>query len=210
MSLVTLIRSSSIQGLPVRVVGVGAALGACVIALTTLAGCAGGGSASAQDTGPAAGAPATTLMEPSDALKPLGFMAGRWYAVNPNKTVNREHWMAPASASMSGLFMQVRRDGGVSFYEVSSIVADKGTVKLFLRHLHRELADGERQREVSIFTLKTIQDGRVTFVPAVDVAGGIESMTYRADGPDRLVQELVFKPDSKEKNFSTVYWREGR
>ncbi len=49
---------------------------------------------------------------------------------------------------------------------------------------------------------------KVVFAPAVDQPGGIETMSYRADGPSTLVQELAFKPDSKEKSFTSVYTRE--
>lgn len=146
------------------------------------------------------------------ALRPLAFLAGRWVGVNPNKTVNREHWMTPSGRTMSALFVQVRRDGEAAFYEVSTINVEADGVRLYHRHLHTRLAMDDRRKDVDVFTLVGVSGApgaeRAVFKPVKDVAGGIETMTYRADGPDRLVQELKFKPGSKEKDFSTTSARE--
>lgn len=158
----------------------------------------------AADTGP---------LPPADAaLKPLAFLAGRWVGVNPNKTVNREHWMAPSGKTMSALFMQVRRDGDAAFYEVSTISAEADGVRLYHRHLHTRLAVDDRRKDVEVFTLVSVSGEagweRAVFKPVKEIEGGIETMTYRAQGPDKLVQELKFRPGSKEKDFSTTSTRE--
>ncbi len=151
---------------------------------------------------------ATVLPAAPQELAALGFMSGQWVCVNPNKSVNREHWMSPLGATMLGMFQQMRADGIPTLYELTAIVVEKNEVVLYHRHLHRKLGIDERRKDVDVFKLKEVSGGKAVFTPAVDQPGGIETMTYRADGPATLVQELVFKPDSKEKNFSSVYSRE--
>lgn len=174
-----------------------------VFAVLFLSGCG-----SSNDAAEPSSATVKDLPAPADSLKPLAFMAGQWVAVNPNKSVNREHWMAPMGSAMTGMFQQMRRDGLPTFYEMTTIVAEKDGVKLYHRHVHRKLELDDRRAEVDVFSLQSVRDGVAVFTPDKDVEGGIKTMTYRADGPDRLVQELVFKPGSKEKDFSTVYTRE--
>jgi hypothetical protein len=135
-------------------------------------------------------------------------MTGQWTCVNPNKSVNREHWMSPAGSTMLGMFQQMRADGSPTLYELTAIVQDKDAVNLYNRHLHRKLDIDDRRKDADVFVLREVSEGRAVFAPLVDQPGGIETMTYRAQGPDTLIQELVFKPDSKEKNFSSVYSRE--
>ena len=156
-----------------------------------------------------------TLPEPAKELLPLAFMTGMWtYPIPNGRLLNREHWMSPAGTSMVGAFQQIRVAGGVAFYEFSAITAEPQVkdgpvvVTLYHRHLHTKLEIDPRRSNVDLFTLKATAQNSATFVPAVDIAGGIESMTYRLDGPDKLVQEIVFKPDSKQKTFSTTYTRE--
>ena len=155
------------------------------------------------------------LPAPANELLPLAFMTGKWMYPTPNgRLLNREHWMSPAGTSMVGAFQQIRLAGGVAFYEFSAITAEPETkdgpvvVTLYHRHLHKKLEIDPRRGNVDVFKLKATAQDSATFVPTVDIPGGVESMTYRLDGPDKLVQEIVFKPDSKEKTFSTTYTRE--
>jgi len=157
-------------------------------------------------------APARTVLPaPDAALAGLSFLAGRWACVNPNKSVNREHWMSASGTSMVGMFQQLRRDGSAGFYEVTAIVAGPDGVMLHHRHMHARFAIDPKRGEVDVFRLRTLDAGRAVFEPVTGSAagpGGIESMTYLADGSDKLVQQVAFKPDSKEKPFATVYIRE--
>jgi hypothetical protein len=77
--------------------------------------------------------------------------------------------------------------------------------------MHRGLELEERRKDVDVFRLVSVEPGKAVFEPVTgDAAGpsGIQTMTYRLDGPDRLLQELVFKPESPEKGFTTIYTRE--
>jgi hypothetical protein len=159
--------------------------------------------------------PSVKLPPAAKELEPLAFMTGRWAFPTPNgRLFNREHWMSPMGKAMTGTFQQIRKDGSVAFYEVSTIVAEPDAkdgpviVTLYHRHLHPKLAIDDKRKNVDVFKLKATGENSATFVPEKDIPGGIESMTYKLDGADKLVQEIVFKPDSKEKTFSTTYVRE--
>jgi hypothetical protein len=187
-----------------------------LVAVTGLiGGCKSGGTAAAAEpadpSSAATSAAAVVLPEPDPALAPLGFLTGKWASVNPNKTVNREHWMSPQGRTMVGAFLQHRRDGSASFYELSAIAVEKDGVRLYHRHMHRGLELEDRRKDVDVFRLVSVEPGKAVFEPVTgDAAGpsGIQTMTYRLDGPDRLLQELVFKPESPEKGFTTIYTRE--
>lgn len=138
-------------------------------------------------------------------LKPLEFMVGRWIAVNPNGTVNEEHWTAPRGSSMVGTFRQVRRDGKPAFVEVSMISVEKDGLRLRLRHLHGGLEVPESRKESNDFKLVKIEKDRVEFT-----GSGIASVVYRKVGRDQLWQEITFPEGSREKGFTTVYFREPR
>lgn len=187
-----------------------------LIAATTLcaAGCKSSGTTQ-ERTGANNAAGASQLPAPAKALEPLAFMTGKWMYPTPNgRLLNREHWMSPSGTSMVGAFQQMKLAGGVAFYEYSAITAEPRekdgpvVVTLYHRHLHTKLAIDERRKDVDVFTLESTGPNSATFAPAVDIPGGIKNMTYRLDGPDTLVQEINFKPDSKEKSFSTAYRRE--
>lgn len=143
---------------------------------------------------------------PVPELAPLSFMEGRWISVNPNKTVNEEHWMAPRGNHMLATFRQVRRDGKPAFVELSLITVEKDGVKLTLRHLHGGLEVPERRAEVSVFTLKSAENNRVEFT-GTGKAEQVTAVIYRLRDENTLEAEIQFAPDSKEKGFTTVYRR---
>lgn len=179
------------------------------LALLVLAGCK-----NAQSTNQAGGqapSPGVALLPAADpALAPLGFMAGSWVGVNPNKSVNREQWTSPAGKTMTGAFNQMRANGSPTLYEFSILVAEAEGVMLYHRHLHLKLVIDDRRKDVNVFKLQSVEGGRAVFVPASNNSDGIDTMVYRADGPNGLVQEVNFKPGSKEKSFATSYQRAER
>lgn len=171
-----------------------------------LGGCkSGASSTSAADTKPAS---STEIPAANAALQPLAFMTGSWVAVNPNKTLNRETWMRPVGNAMTGMFVQMRRDSTPGFYEMTTIVAEPEGVTLYHRHVHRKLEIDERRKDVDVFKLVSAENGKAVFSPVKDQEGGLLSMTYRMEGDNVLVQEVAFKPGSKEKDFATRYTRE--
>ena len=145
--------------------------------------------------------------KPAKELLPLSFMVGRWICVNPNKSVNDEHWMTPRGNHMAALFKQARRDGKPALLEVSLVTVEAdGSVKLALRHLHSQLEVPENQKELSIFTLKSAAGNRAEFL-GTGVGDGM-SVVYRLDGADTLVVDVNFPQGSKEKPYSMTYQRE--
>ena len=141
-------------------------------------------------------------------LEPLAFMAGRWIGVNPNNTVNEEHWTAPRGNHMVGTFHQIRRDGKPAFVEVSLISVEKEGVRLRLRHLHTGLEIAKGREEASDFMLKSAGNNRAEF-SGIGKTAMVTSVVYRLVGKNQLVVETQFAPETKEKGFTSVYFREG-
>lgn len=141
---------------------------------------------------------------PSDKLVPLAFMAGRWIAVNPNKTTNEEVWTPPRGNALIGTFRQVRRDSDTAFVEISQIALLDGEVVLRLRHMHGRLEVPENREDVSLFRLVSMTDSRVEFAGTAG-AEGVTSVVYERTGPTTLQQSIGFSPESGEKPFITTY-----
>lgn len=144
--------------------------------------------------------------EAAAELVPLRFLQGTWLTVNPNKTVNEEHWLAPRGTCMLGTFRQVRLDGLPAFVEISQITLEEGQLRLRLRHMHRKLEVPEKRKNANLFELVSISDRRVEFRGTGD-AEGVTSVVYERTGPDELTQTIGFAPDSPEKPFVSVYRR---
>jgi Domain of unknown function (DUF6265) len=155
---------------------------------------------------PALELPAHAAADP--ALAPLGFLSGRWICVNPNKTVNEEHWTAPRGKFMVGAFRQVRRDGKCAFVEVSQIAVEDEGLTLRLRHLHGQLEVPDNQKEISLFRLRALGEKRVEFA-GTGSAEGVTAVIYERVDDDTLKQTIEFDPvKTKEKPFTSVYTRE--
>lgn len=145
---------------------------------------------------------------PDPQLVPLELLVGKWVTVNPNGTVNEEHWMAPRGSVMLGTFRQVRLDGRCAFVELSQIAVEDGAVVLRLRHLHGKLEVPEGREDTSLFRLKEIGARRVEFAGTGD-AEGVTSVVYERVGDDELVQAIGFDPaKSQEKPFTSRYRRD--
>ena len=174
-----------------------------VTALALLAGCS-----TSRQTAAAPLLELPAAAAPAESLKPLAFMAGRWIAVNPNKSVNQEHWTAPRGNHMSALFTQVRRDGKPGFFEISLITVEPdGSIVLKLRHLHGGLEVPEKRKDLSVFKLVSAANNRAEFA-GTGAAEDVQSVVYRLTAEGQLAAEIGFAPTSKEKNFTTLYTRE--
>jgi hypothetical protein len=146
--------------------------------------------------------------KPDAKLAPLAFMTGSWVCVNPNKTVNEEHWMPARGSVMIGTFRQVRRDGKCAFVEVSQIALDGDEIVLRLRHLHAQLEVPAERAAISLFKIKSIAPNRVEFVGTGD-AEGVLGVVYERVNATTLTQTVSFDPaKSKEKPFTSTYTRQ--
>ncbi len=137
-------------------------------------------------------------------IEALGFLQGTWTAINPNKTVNEEIWMAPRGNTLIGSFRQIRLDGDCSLVEVSQISREAEGVVLRLRHLHGRLEVPEGRTEVSLFTLQDLQPNRVEFVGTGE-AKDVHSVRYERVSPSELVQSIGFAPETGQASFETHY-----
>lgn len=144
--------------------------------------------------------------KPHSDLKPFEFIVGRWVGVNPNSTVNEEHWTTPRGNHMVGVFRQVRRDGRPAFVETSLISVEKGGIELRLRHLHGALEVPESRKEANVFKLVKAEKNRVEFAGTGD-AEGVTSVVYRLVKRDQLEMQVGFAPGSREKGFTSTYYR---
>jgi hypothetical protein len=140
---------------------------------------------------------------PSEALKPLAFMQGRWVRSNPNFTTNEETWSPAYGNAILGVFRQVRRDGKPALFEVSLITVEETGIELRLRHLHAGLVVPEERKELDLFKLLEA-DGTFATFAGTGKAEGMR-MTYRRTGPVSLRQEIDFPEGSREKDYSMDY-----
>ncbi|MBL8088356.1 MAG: hypothetical protein JNM85_09860 [Chthonomonas sp.] len=141
-------------------------------------------------------------------LQPLAFMAGRWIGKNPNGTVNEEHWMTPRGNNMIGTFRQLRRDGFPALIEISLVQLTKDGVELRLRHLHSGLEIPKNREEHDTFKLRSADKNRAEFY-GTGKAAPVTSVVYRLLDKNRLVVDTNFAPETGEKGYTLVYFREG-
>lgn len=176
---------------------------AALLAAVVMSGCA----TSTKTSEPVAVAPAVELpaaAAPAAELVPLTFMAGRWICVNPNKTVNEEHWTMPRGNSMYALFRQMRRDGKPALVEVTQVSVEKDGVELRLRHLHAGLEIPKNRETVDLFKLTSTGENTATFTAQTGAGTGM-TVTYRKVTDTQLAMDVKFPEGSKEKPYSLNY-----
>lgn len=153
-----------------------------------------------------------TVPSADPQLVPLSFMAGSWYSVNPNGSVNREHWSTPRGKVMNGTFQQMNRAGVAAITEVSLIEVLDGKVTFRLRHMHRGLDVDHDRPKTEIYTLSESGPNFVVFKPSEDPnvprEKGVASIGYKLDDQGRLVQEIKYENGSPENNYTGVSTRE--
>lgn len=137
----------------------------------------------------------------------LGFMSGRWIGVNPNGTVNEEHWMTPRGNNLVGTFRQIRRDGKPGLVELSLISEEKDGVRLLLRHLHGALEIPKGREETDTFKLVELEKNRAVF-KGEGKSAAVQAVVYERFDEKRLIQRVVFSPESKEAGYQLVYFKE--
>lgn len=173
-----------------------------------LVGC--GGSKSTPEERPirsAATLSAASLPAPAPEIKELGFMAGRWLAVNPNKSVAEEHWTLPAGKGMQGMFRIIRPSGAPSFFEITAITVEPEGTFLRLRHFHAALDVHGEEKDANVFKLVSAGNGQAAF-EGVERTRGVARVIYRAEGASGLSMQVEMQPNSEEKGYKTVYLRQ--
>jgi hypothetical protein len=143
----------------------------------------------------------------TEMVSAFGFMAGRWIGVNPNGTVNEEHWMTPRGNSMVGTFRQIRRDGKPGLVELSLLKEEKGEIQLLLRHLHGGLEIPKNREELDTFKLVSVTKNKAEFA-GTGKSAPVTSVIYERIDKNRMIQRVSFAPETKETGYQLVYFKE--
>ncbi len=141
---------------------------------------------------------------PAPRVAGLGFLTGRWIAINPNKTVNEEIWSPPRGNFLIGSFRQIETDGSCKFVELSQIAMDGDELVLRLRHMQGALEVPAERNQPALFRLVSLTKDRVEFAGAT-ANEGITSLVYERVSPTELQQSLEFAPESGQEAFVTLY-----
>jgi predicted neuraminidase len=150
------------------------------VCLLVLCGALAGTAASAQETltentlrlAPGASSPPASI----EAVR---WLAGHWTAEALGGTAE-EIWSPPRAGSMMGVFRLVR-DGAPAFYEILTIVEEKGSLLLRLKHFHPDLRGWEEKDETVDFPLVATGDGVAHF----------EGMSFRRQGDSALTVHVA-------------------
>lgn len=136
-------------------------------------------------------------------LAPLAFLAGGWIDATdkPNMPFNEEHWMLPRGKSMAGAFRRIGGDGIGRFVEVTHINVAEDGVYLRLRHFHNPLEPRAGETDANVFKLREANGKRAIF-DGVENTRGVSSVTYAAEGADKLNVEIVFSDGKPTEKFS--------
>lgn len=154
-------------------------------------------------TAPRANPHTANLPAADPKLAPLTFLAGAWIDATdkPNMPFNEEHWMLPRGKSMAGAFRRIGGDGIGRFVEVTHINVAEDGVYLRLRHFHNPLEPRAGETEANVFKLREADGAKAVF-DGVANTRGVSSVTYAAEGTDKLNVEIVFSDGKPTEKFS--------
>lgn len=98
---------------------------------------------------------------PKATLADVAWLAGRWTGPALGGT-SEEIWSAPNGGAMMGMYRLVK-DGKTVFYELCTLVEEKGSLMLRLKHFNPDLT-GWEEKAVSVeFPLVAVEPGAVHF-----------------------------------------------
>jgi|SRR5687767_12500424 hypothetical protein len=129
---------------------------------------------------------------PTASLKDFEWLAGEWIGTGLGG-VSEEAWSAPSAGAMMGMYRLVVA-GKVSFYEFLTLVEERGSVVLKLKHFNPDMTGWEEKDRFVTFRLAKL-------APNVAWFGGL---TYRRVGNDRLEIFLAIRDKSgtiREEKF---------
>ncbi|MFN5943721.1 MAG: DUF6265 family protein [Phycisphaerae bacterium] len=154
-------------------------------------------------TAPRANPHTANLPDADPQLAPLTFLAGAWIDATdkPNSPFNEEHWMLPRGKSMAGAFRRIGGDGIGRFVEVTHINVAEDGVYLRLRHFHNPLEPRAGETEANVFKLREADGTKATF-DGVQNTRGVTSVTYAAEGANKLNVEIIFNDGKPTEKFS--------
>lgn len=103
----------------------------------------------------------STLGSPKATLKDISWLEGRWTGEALGGTIE-EIWTPPMGNSMMCVFKLISNNV-IKFYEIATIVEEKGTLMLRLRHFHNDLKGWEEKNETVDFKLVKVTANRLYF-----------------------------------------------
>jgi hypothetical protein len=114
------------------------------------------------------------------AIDEMTWLTGRWVGTHQADTIE-EHWSAPASGAMMGMFRALR-DGVPRFYELITLDAEGAGLVCRFKHFDRDLTSWEEKDAPLTLDLVELGAGGAVFLKR----GTRRWMTYRRDGADRI------------------------
>jgi hypothetical protein len=140
-------------------------------------------------------APANHVPPPA-TIEDLSWLAGEW--VGPGISGEaREVYSTPTGGAIAGHFVQMGRNG-IAFYEIITIVPERGSLVYRLKHFNADLTGWEEKAEVRSFPLVSREGDAWYF----------DGLTVRRDGPDGMIGAVnVRMKDGTEREYVIRYRR---
>lgn len=132
---------------------------------------------------------------PAATLSDVAWIAGHWQGEALGGWCE-EIWAPPQGGSMMGMFKLVS-EGNVTFYEILSLVEDRGSLALKLKHFNADLTGWEERDEVRVFPLVKIERQAAYF----------DGMTFRRIGPDTLRIHVAISRGEAVEEAEFLYHR---
>lgn len=133
---------------------------------------------------------------PPATLADMAWLTGRWVG-DALGGVSEEIWSEPRAGAMMGMYRLVR-DGKTIFYELLTIVEEKGSLTLRLKHFNADLTGWEEKLKTIDFPLVAKGDGAVHF----------DGMSFHPKGGDALTVYLaIHQKDATVREETFTYKR---
>jgi ketosteroid isomerase-like protein len=135
---------------------------------------------------PGAASPAATLAD-------MAWLAGHW-AGPALGGESEEIWSDPRAGAMMGMYRLVK-DGKIVFYELLTVVEEKGSLLLRLKHFNPDLTGWEEKQKTVDFPLVALSKGAIHF----------EGMSFHPQGDDTMTVYLALRGkdgDVREATFT--------
>jgi hypothetical protein len=138
----------------------------------------------------------TGTSSPPATIADMAWLAGHWVG-DALGGVSEEIWSEPRAGSMMGMYRLVR-DGKTIFYELLTVVEEKGSLMLRLKHFNPDLTGWEEKLKTIDFPLVSKSDGAVHF----------DGMSFHPKGGDALTVHLaIHQKDGTIREETFTYKR---
>jgi hypothetical protein len=130
-------------------------------------------------------------------IEDMAWYAGQWCGSGLGG-LNEEIWSTPRAGVMLGMYRLIK-DGKPVFYELLTMLEEKGSLVIRLKHFHADLKGWEERDESEEFAFVARREGRIYF----------DGMTFERSGEDAVTVYLAIEhKDGKVTEESFRYTRE--